>query len=74
MLIHIDERTKAVTAIDGDAHVVVAIRTDGSLLLSGYRMGVWNTTYANGGDTVLGEIPALVSELRSEIAAIKADV
>lgn len=72
MLIYIDERTKSVTKIEGDAHVVLTIRPDGTLILSAYRLGVWNTTYANAADSVIDEIPALVNELREELAGIKA--
>lgn len=74
MLIQIDQSTKAIIHLEGDAHVIVAIRADGRLLLSTYRFGEWNSTYADGGDAVLGEIPALVSELRSEIAATNTNV
>lgn len=71
MLIQIDERTKCVNKIEGDAHVVLTIRADGTLILSAYRLGVWNTTYANAADSVIDEIPALVNELRAECRALK---
>ena len=72
MLIQIDELTMCVNKIEGDAHVVLTIRPDSTLILSAYRLGVWNTTYANAQDSVIDEIPALVNELREELAAIKA--
>lgn len=56
----------------GDAQIVLSLLPNGRLLLKAYRFGRWNTTYANGDDSVMAEIPALVQELRSEVAAIKA--
>lgn len=50
------------------AEIVLTVLDDGRLLLKGYRMGQWNTTYANGRDSVLDEIPKLLAELREETA------
>lgn len=50
------------------AEIVLTVLDDGRLLLKGYRMGRWNTTYANGQDSVLDEIPKLLAELREETA------
>ena len=71
MLVHISKRNQNIAHIVGDAHIVLTIRGDGRLLLSGYRLGEWNTTYANATDSVLEEIPSLLAELRDELAQAK---
>jgi hypothetical protein len=48
------------------AQIILTILDDGRLLLKAYRMGRWNTNYANGEDSVLNEIPKLLAELREE--------
>ena len=53
---------------DPRAEIVLTVLDDGRLLLKGYRMGRWCTTYANGLDSVLDEIPKLLAELREETA------
>ena len=68
MLIHISKRNQRVAPIVGDAHIVLTIQSNGELLLSAYRLGEWNSTYANAGNTVVDEIPGLLAELRAELA------
>jgi len=72
MLIHISKRKQHVSPIVGDAHIVLTIQSDGGLLLSAYKLGEWNTTYANASNTVIDEIPALLAELRIELAEARA--
>lgn len=71
MLIHISKRKQRVTPIVGDAHIVLTIQSSGGLLLSAYRLGEWNTTYANATNTVVNKIPDLLAELRAELAQAK---
>ena len=72
MLIHVSPRAQHVSPIVGDAHIVLTIRPDGGLLLSGYLHAEWYATYANSKNGVVDEIPRLLAELREEIAARKA--
>ncbi len=60
----------AITCFDKNARaqIILTILDDGRLLLKGYRLGRWNTTYADGTDAVLTEIPKLLAELRQETA------
>ena len=67
MLLHIGRRNKHVSEIKGDAQVVITIRADGSLLMSGYLLGDWNTTYADSSNAVLDKVPGLIAELRAEL-------
>ena len=69
MLIQIDPHRQAVTPLPGRAHVVIAIREDGTLHMQAFRQGAFNASYANNGDSVLDELPALLAELRDELAA-----
>lgn len=71
MLIHVSKRSQNVMPIIGDAHIVLTIKADGNLLLSAYRMGEWNTTYANASNSVVDNIPALLADLRDELVAAK---
>ena len=51
------------------AHIVIAIRPDGTLHMQAFRLGAFNASYANKQDSVLAEIPALLAELRDELFA-----
>lgn len=73
MLIHVSKSRQIVKPIIGDAHIILTIQADGSLLLSAYRLGEWNTTYANASNSVVDNIPALLAELRKEIALVKGE-
>lgn len=71
MLIHVSKRKQHVAPIVGDAHIVLTIQGNGGLLLTAYRLGEWNATYANATDTVVDRIPGLLAELRAELAQAK---
>lgn len=69
MLIQIDSHRQTATQLPGLAHIVVAIRRDGTLHMQAFRQGALNASYANKSDSVLAQIPALLAELRDELAA-----
>lgn len=69
MLIQIDPRRQNATLLPGLAHIVIAIQPDGTLHMQAFRRGAFNASYANKGDSVLSQVPALLAELRDELAA-----
>jgi hypothetical protein len=69
MLIHANPHTGKAAAIPGQAHIVIAIGNDGRLHLQSFRMGDWDSSYADSSDAVLQRVPALLAELRQHIAA-----
>lgn len=69
MIIQIDPSGQKVTQLLGLADVVIAIEPDGTLHMQAFRQGAFNASYANKQDSVLAEIPALLAELRNELAA-----
>lgn len=69
MLIQIDPQRQKATTLAGRAHIVIAIQPDGTLHMQAFRQGAFNASYGDNRDSVLAQIPALLAELRDELAA-----
>lgn len=69
MLVQIDPQHQKARRLAGCAHIVIAIQPDGTLHLQAFRRGGFNASYADKQGSVLAQIPALLAELRNELAA-----
>ena len=69
MLIHVDAHTRSPRRIEGEAHIVIAVRADGSTLLQSFCRGRLDASYAELTDEALQpEVGRLLNELRAQCA------